>query len=47
MDEHYENYLRYKAKLRAEPKPFTAAQQRTPLTYMPYAHYPLVPKEES
>lgn len=42
---HHENYLRYKAKVDAEPRPFTASDQRTPLQYLPYAHYPATPKE--
>lgn len=45
-DEHYQNYLRYKAKREAEPVPFTASQQATPLQYLPYAHYPYTPAGE-
>lgn len=40
-NEHYENYLRYVAKKRAEnAKIFTASQQHFIPAYSPFAHYP-------
>lgn len=44
---HHNNYLRYKAQQDALPQPFTASQQRTPLQYLPYAHYPETPGVET
>ena len=44
MSEHYENYLRYAAKIRKENEGiFTASQQKTVPTYLPYAQYPVTP----
>jgi hypothetical protein len=41
MSEHYENYLRYAAKIRAEnARIFTASQQHSIPQYLPYASYP-------
>jgi len=41
-DEHYDNYLRYAAKIRDEnSRIFTASQQHSIPQYLPYAHYPV------
>jgi hypothetical protein len=39
-EEHYANYLRYRAAWEKKQQPFTASQQDTPPQYLPYARYP-------
>lgn len=43
--EHFLNYLRYRQEWLKKQQPFTASQREAPPQYLPYASYPITPKQ--